>query len=88
MEKAPTSAPYITDKRKKREVYVTGQDIKHPKTPSQIRSQTQTAQTQPSGGNNAQESLHSADRGNIVLVHPVDVIPRGEIDVAVNHPRL
>jgi hypothetical protein len=50
--------------------------------------QTQTAQMQPSGGNNAQESPHSADRGNIVLVYPVDVIPRGEIDVAVNHPRL
>jgi hypothetical protein len=50
--------------------------------------ETQKAQTQPRGGNNAQESLHHADRGDIILVHPVDVIPRAEIDVAVNNPGL
>jgi hypothetical protein len=46
-------------------------------------------QCHPRPSNTAQENRHHADRGDIILVHPVNVIiARCEIDVAVDNPRV
>jgi hypothetical protein len=62
----------------------------HRKTPGRLAAGENPDQTHgnpPTDAKNPRRTLHPAGSGNLVLVHPIDVVPRREIDVAVDDPR-